>query len=93
MFPDDLKGFFPWNSFYDGTQIQYLNKEEYVAGSYGIETRYPFLDTQLVQEFLWLSSKLKNRQYKAPLTEYLERNNYPFQKGNKTGFQADRNLL
>jgi len=70
-----------------------LNKEEYVAGSYGIETRYPFLDTQLVQEFLWLSSDLKNRQYKAPLTEYLERNSYPFQKGNKTGFQADRNLL
>ena len=93
LFPDDLEGFFPWNSFYDGTQIQYLNKEEYVAGSYGIETRYPFLDTQLVQEFLWLSSKLKNKQYKAPLTEYLERNNYPFERGVKTGFRANTNLI
>ena len=92
-FPESLNGFFPWHSFYDGTQIQYLNKEEYVAGAYGIETRYPFLDTNLVQEFLWLSSNLKNKEYKAPLSEYLSRNNYPFQRGAKTGFQADRNLI
>jgi asparagine synthetase B (glutamine-hydrolysing) len=93
LFPDKLKGFFPWHSFYDGTQIQYLNKEEYVAGSYGIETRYPFLDTKLVQEFLWLSSNLKNEKYKAPLDEYLIRNGFPFQRGAKTGFQANSNLI
>ena len=29
-------------------------KEEMVAGAYGIETRYPFLDRDVVQEFLWL---------------------------------------
>ena len=92
-FPKSLDGFFPWHSFYDGTQIQYLNKEEYVAGAYGIETRYPFLDTNLVQEFLWLNSDLKNKEYKAPLSEYLFKNNYPFQRGVKTGFQADRNLI
>ena len=92
-FPDSLSDFFPWHSFYDGTQIQYLNKEEYVAGAYGIETRYPFLDVSLVQEFLWLSSKLKNKEYKAPLSEYLFKNNYPFQRGTKTGFQADKNLI
>ena len=92
-FPDSLDDFFPWHSFYDGTQIKYLNKEEYVAGTYGIETRYPFLDTNLVQEFLWLSSDLKNKEYKAPLSEYLSRNNYPFQRGVKTGFQANRNLV
>ena len=91
-FPDDLEGFFPWHSFYDGTQIQYLNKEEYVAGSYGIETRYPFLDKDLVQEFLWLSSDLKNKYYKAPLREYLYRNDFPYEEGIKTGFQADNNL-
>ena len=92
LFPDNLNGFFPWHSFYDGTQIQYLNKEEYVAGSYGIETRYPFLDVELVQEFLWLTSNLKNKEYKAPLTEYLSRNNFPFQRGVKTGFSARANL-
>jgi len=77
----------------ESKQIQYLNKEEYVAGAYGIETRYPFLDTNLVQEFLWLNSDLKNKEYKAPLSEYLFKNNYPFQRGVKTGFQANRNLI
>ena len=48
-FPINLDGFWPWHSFYNGTQIQYLNKEEYVAGHFGIETRYPFLDKDLVQ--------------------------------------------
>jgi len=92
-FPKDLSSIFPWHSFYDGTQIQYLNKEEYIAGAYGIETRYPFLDTKLVQEFLWLSDTLKNKKYKAPLDEYLTRNKYPFQQGTKTGFQASSNLI
>jgi asparagine synthetase B (glutamine-hydrolysing) len=92
-FPTDLDGFFPWHSFYDGTQVQYLNKEEYVAGSFGIETRYPFLDKQLVQEFLWLTPELKNKSYKAPLQHYLSKNDFPFEDGKKTGFQADRNLL
>ena len=92
-FPEDLSKIFPWHSFYNGTQIQYLNKEEYVAGAYGIETRYPFLDKKLVQEFLWLSADLKNRKYKAPLDEYLIQNNYPFQRGQKTGFQANQNLI
>ena len=92
-FPDNLEGFFPWHSFYDGTQVQYLNKEEYVAGAFGIETRYPFLDTQLVQEFLWLTPELKNKRYKAPLDEYLFSNNFPFQRGIKTGFQANKNLI
>ena len=93
LFPKDLNDIFPWHSFYDGTQIQYLNKEEYVAGAYGIETRYPFLDTQLVQEFLWLSSDLKNKKYKAPIAEYLEKYNFPFEEGKKTGFQAGSNLV
>lgn len=93
QFPDDLAKIFPWHSFYDGTQVQYLNKEEYVAGAYGIEARYPFLDDKLVQEFLWLTSNLKNKKYKAPLDEYLIQNNYPFQQGMKTGFQANKNLI
>jgi asparagine synthetase B (glutamine-hydrolysing) len=86
LFPDDLEGFFPWHSFWDGTQIQYLNKEEYVAGHYGIETRYPFLDRDLVQEFLWLHPSIKNSAYKSVLQEYLTRNDFPFSPGEKRGF-------
>lgn len=85
-----FKGKFPkklflWENFYDGCQYSYLGKEEYVAGSHSIEARYPFLDRDVVQEFLWLTPQLKNKYYKAPLREYLKRNNFPFQEGVKIG--------
>jgi asparagine synthetase B (glutamine-hydrolysing) len=88
LFPQNLQDFFPWHSFWDGTQIQYLNKEEYVAGHFGIETRYPFLDKDLVQEFLWLSADLKNSKYKSCLDEYLKVNNCPYQPSEKRGFHV-----
>ena len=95
IFPGNLETIFPrsstdtdcvWKSFYKSTQEAYLMKEEYIAGSYGIETRYPYLDKQLVQEFLWLSPELKNKAYKAPLDMYLSSYEYPFEKGIKRGF-------
>ena len=88
LFPQNLTGFFPWHSFWDGTQIQYLNKEEYVAGHFGIETRYPFLDKDLVQEFLWLSANLKNSKYKSCLDEYLKVNEFPYEPSEKRGFHV-----
>lgn len=91
LFPPNLEGFWPWRSFYDGTQIQYLNKEEYIAGHYGIETRYPFLDKYLIQEFLWLDSSLKNNKYKSALNEYLTKNNFPFAE-EKIGFNTLKGL-
>jgi len=87
----ELKGRFPedlteWSNFFGGFMESYLMKEEYIAGAYGIETRYPYLDTAVVQEFLWLTPELKNKAYKAPLSAYLEANNYPFVKDKKVGF-------
>lgn len=82
-FPEKLK---PWRNFYKNCQEAYLAKEEYVAGAFSIETRYPFLDLHVVQEFLWLHVNLKNRYYKAPLHEYLLRHNYPFECNRKHGF-------
>ena len=73
--------------FYYGAQSSYLIKEECIAGSLGIETRYPFLDKKVVQEFLNLSSDLKNLNYKSPLDYYFTVNNYPFAKNEKKGFQ------
>ena len=86
-----LKGVFPeklevWRNFDGNYQRAYLTKEEHIAGAHGIETRYPFLDRDVVQEFLWLTPELKNRTYKAPLHEYLRRHDYPFDAGKKTGF-------
>ncbi len=85
-FPEDLNKVFPWKNFFGNTQRAYLMKEEYVAGSYGIEGRYPFLDKYVVQEFLWLSYELKNKNYKSPLDNYLTINKFPFEKNQKTGF-------
>jgi len=93
----NLKGTFsselqPWEDFYHNCQEAYLAKEEHISGAYGVEARYPFLDTQLVQEFLWLKPELKNMCYKAPLHVYLSMHNYPFKRNIKRGFEAERNL-
>lgn len=82
-FPEDLK---EWDNFKKGCNYSYMMKEERVSDAYGIEARYPFLDVDLVQEYLWLKAELKNRNYKAPLYEYLTNNNIPFEKGVKRGF-------
>jgi asparagine synthetase B (glutamine-hydrolysing) len=71
----------------------YISKEEHVAGMYGIETRYPFLDKDVVQEFLNLKCELKNKNYKSVLHEYLTKNNFPFLVNRKIGFQANVNLI
>ena len=93
VFPDYLEPHFPWKNFFGGTQEMYIAKEEYVAGSFGIETRYPFLDIQVVQEFLWLTPELKNRYYKSVVYEYLNRNNFPVDTNKKIGFQANKGLV
>jgi len=86
LFPENLEEIFPWASFYNSSMESYIAKEEYVAGSYGIETRYPFLDRYVVQEFLWLTNTLKNSHYKSVLYNFLTYNKYPFLENIKTGF-------
>ena len=86
LFPKDLTTIFPWPSFYYSSMESYLAKEEYVAGLHGIEARYPFLDRDVVQEFLWLSPHLKNSQYKSVIDNYFVQNNFPFSRGEKKGF-------
>lgn len=83
-YPEKL---FEWLNFRGAMNFEYINEIEDIAKLYGIEVRYPFLDVDLVQEFLWLKPEMKNKNYKAPLFEYLTRNNVPFEKGVKRGFQ------
>ena len=85
-FPSDLKSIFPWKSFYHSTMESFLAKEEYASGMWGVETRYPFLDKDVVQEFLWLNNNLKNKWYKSVLCNYLTKNNFPFNFNMKVGF-------
>jgi asparagine synthetase B (glutamine-hydrolysing) len=86
LFPDRLHDIFPWPSIFGSSMKSYLMKEEYIAGSYGIEGRYPFLDTALVQEYFSLSAKLKNSSYKSPVDYYLRLTGFPFERGEKLGF-------
>jgi asparagine synthetase B (glutamine-hydrolysing) len=86
LFPEDLSTIYPWASFYGSSMESYLAKEEYVAGSYGIEARYPFLDKEVIQEFLWLKNDIKNSHYKSVLYYYLKKHNYPFTENEKVGF-------
>ena len=80
-FPENLEEIFPWENFYYGTQSSYLAKEESISGGFGIEGRYPFLDKYVVQEFLNLDYKLKNKEFKAPLVHMLKKFKYPYRKG------------
>lgn len=86
LFPDSLEGFFPWRKFYGDTQRSYLFKDEFILGRHGLEGRFPYLDRRVVQEFLWLTSELKNRWYKAPLEHLFSTYGYPFERGVKRGF-------
>jgi asparagine synthetase B (glutamine-hydrolysing) len=91
-FPEDILSIFPYNNFYGGSQEGYILKEEIVAGSHGIETRYPFLDRALVLEFLNLKASLKNKYYKSPIHYYLDAMGFPFKVGDKRGFSANQGL-
>jgi asparagine synthetase B (glutamine-hydrolysing) len=91
-YPQNLNDVFPWNNFYEGTMKMFISKEEGIGSLYGIETRYPFLDKYVVQEFLNLSQELKNNSYKGPLSYYMKKYNYPFEEDIKIGFKCNKRL-
>jgi asparagine synthetase B (glutamine-hydrolysing) len=91
-FPSDLSSVFPWENFFGGTQEEFLTKDENVGGTYGLECRYPFLDYNVVQEFLWLHPDLKNANYKSPIFHTLQKKQYPLAPNGlygKVGFRAN----
>ena len=91
-FPKKLSKVFPWENFYYGAQSSYLGKEENIGGSYGIETRYPLLDFYVVQEYISLSRKLKNKHYKSPISNFLKLHNYPYLTGNPLNIKKGFNV-
>lgn len=89
LYPNNLVSVFPWKNFFTGTMKDYLEKDEKILGSFGIETRYPFLDKQLIQEFLWLVPELKNKEYKHCLVNKLKKSNFPYWT-EKKGFSCEK---
>ena len=86
LFKESLQSYFPWPSFYCSTMRAYLMKEELVAGSFGIEGRYPFLDVELTQRWLSIKATLKNSKYKAAIAQFLDRCNFHYVPDEKLGF-------
>jgi asparagine synthase (glutamine-hydrolysing) len=68
----------PWRNFYGGWNAAFIAAQESIAGAYGLETRYPFLDYKLVQTFLSLPNDLKSKVYKAPITHILKKYSFPY---------------
>ena len=59
QWPANLSEIWPWPAFFGHEMRDYLRKEEHVAGAHGIEGRFPYLDVDVVQEYLWLNTTLK----------------------------------
>ena len=85
LIPDqsDLKGKYagvrkPWINFGTGHMRDYLHFTERIVGASGMESRYPILDRQLTQEFLWLADEVKDREYKQCLAELFRRTKFPW---------------
>lgn len=68
----------PWPNFFEGWNRVFLGGSERIAGTFGVETRYPFLDAEVVQEYLYLSPELKASGYKAPISQRLKDLGFPF---------------
>jgi len=90
-FPVNLRSVFPWKNLFSGTQRAYLMKDEHVAGSLGMESRYPFLDRDLFMCFLALPADIKNYCYKGPIGRWISELRIPVATG-KLGFSANRGL-
>lgn len=67
----------PWKNFFGGWNRIFLGGIERISGLFGIETRYPFLDYDLVQEFINLHPSLKSGELKPPIANKLRVFDFP----------------
>lgn len=84
-----------WPNFDMGYGRNILGMFERTAGACGVETRYPFLDRNAIQNFLWLSDELKNSNYKQCLHQLMSARSFPFDdvnfKNSLRIFESDKN--
>lgn len=66
--------------------LDYTHRLDTVTGYYGVESRNPFLDIDVVQNWLNTSVKLKNYGYKQWMNEIMASVNYPFAPNEKIAF-------
>jgi len=80
----------PWKNLMGGWNRVFIGGIERISGLFGIETRYPFLDFDLVQEFINLHPKLKMNGFKPPITNRFIELKFPYHE-RKQGFQGYQN--
>lgn len=80
----------PWENLMGGWNRVFIGGIERISGLFGIETRYPFLDFDLVQEYTNLHPKLKMNGFKPPITNRFFELAFPYHE-RKQGFQGYQN--
>lgn len=79
VFHQDLSLLWPWHNSMDSLAT-IVSRNDQLYGYYGKENRLPFLDQKLVQSWLNTTLRLKNKEYKHWIVEYLKRHDYPCHK-------------
>jgi len=78
LFPTDLSTVWPWFHRRELPLRFCIFIEDFTYGQFGMDTRSPYLDVQLVQHWLNLTTELKNKEYKYWQQQYLRDLNFPY---------------
>lgn len=76
-FPESLSLLYPWHNFHNYNLLKQNLRVDLVCGYFGTESRLPLLDQRLFQSWLNITAKLKNREYKGWMKQYMLQENYP----------------
>ena len=75
-FPSSLQLVWPWHNFKGRMQLT-NTRTDFLAGYFGIETRNPLTDIDLVQAWINTTNKRKN-SYKSWMKVYMDQEKYPY---------------
>jgi len=76
-FPPSLQLVWPWHNYYGRMQLT-NSRTDFIAGYFGLETRNPLLDVDLVQAWLNTTHKMKVQGYKSWMKAYMDQEKYPY---------------
>lgn len=75
--PEDLRLVWPYHNYH--RRLSYNNlRPDIICGYFGVETRNPLLDIDLVQAWINTRVDLKNSGYKSWMVKYMQEAGYPY---------------
>lgn len=83
-FPSSLQLVWPWHNFNGRMQLN-NTRIDFLAGYFGVETRNPLTDIDLVQAWINTTSQKKN-SYKSWMKIYMDQEKYPYTMKKVHGF-------